>query len=181
MDSLTEHSKRWITAFLLLFIISIVAFLDITPITWLFLGIVYLIALKESSNLFKITDDKITFIIGVLIWIISYFYPNPLIFVSLGVMVIVSITAYNRSLELKTALPILYPTVGMVFILMLYRDFGIKSLFWLLVIVALTDVGAYYTGKKFGKRGFSPTSPNKTVEGVYGGLFFWNISREAYF
>jgi len=41
--------------------------------------------------------------------------------------------------------------------------------------VALTDVGAYYTGKKFGKRGFSPTSPNKTLKGLWS-LFFGTLA-----
>ena len=31
-------------------------------------------------------------------------------------------------------------------------------------------MGAYYTGKTIGKTPFSPTSPNKTLEGVGGGI-----------
>jgi phosphatidate cytidylyltransferase len=44
------------------------------------------------------------------------------------------------------------------------------ALFWLLVIVAGTDVGAYVVGKSIGKTKFSETSPNKTLEGVIGGV-----------
>ena len=41
----------------------------------------------------------------------------------------------------------------------------------LLLIIAASDTGAYFTGKQFGKRKLSPViSPNKTWEGVYGGL-----------
>jgi phosphatidate cytidylyltransferase len=46
---------------------------------------------------------------------------------------------------------------------------------WLLVVVAFTDIGAYYVGKNFGTKKFSPTSPKKTLEGVYGGIFFGSL------
>jgi len=46
------------------------------------------------------------------------------------------------------------------------------TLLWLLVIVASTDIGAYFVGRTFGKTKFCETSPNKTVEGVIGGIAF---------
>jgi phosphatidate cytidylyltransferase len=44
------------------------------------------------------------------------------------------------------------------------------SLLWLLVIVAGADIGAYFVGRSMGKTKFCETSPNKTIEGVIGGL-----------
>lgn len=45
---------------------------------------------------------------------------------------------------------------------------------WLLIATAITgssDSGAYFTGKRFGKRKLCPNiSPNKTIEGALGGL-----------
>jgi phosphatidate cytidylyltransferase len=41
---------------------------------------------------------------------------------------------------------------------------------WLLITVALTDIGAFFVGKTIGKTKFSATSPNKTLEGVIGGV-----------
>ncbi len=47
---------------------------------------------------------------------------------------------------------------------------GLFLLIFLFSIVLATDVGAYYFGKKFGKRQLAPTiSPKKTIEGALAG------------
>ncbi|HEY0310768.1 MAG TPA: phosphatidate cytidylyltransferase [Luteimonas sp.] len=48
---------------------------------------------------------------------------------------------------------------------------GHRWLFVALAIVWAADTGAYFAGRRFGKRKLSPRiSPNKTVEGLVGGL-----------
>lgn len=47
----------------------------------------------------------------------------------------------------------------------------IKFLFFYLVCIWVGDSGAYYVGRNFGKHKMSPrTSPNKTLEGLFGGI-----------
>lgn len=44
-------------------------------------------------------------------------------------------------------------------------------LFYLIVVTKITDVGAYFVGRMWGKTALAPTlSPKKTVEGAAGGL-----------
>lgn len=48
---------------------------------------------------------------------------------------------------------------------------GLETILYLLVVVWSTDSGAYFVGRKFGSRPLAPEiSPNKTVEGMIGGV-----------
>lgn len=48
---------------------------------------------------------------------------------------------------------------------------GVAWIFYMLVLVALCDTGAFYAGTFFGKHKLCPkVSPGKTVEGFFGGL-----------
>lgn len=48
---------------------------------------------------------------------------------------------------------------------------GLELLVWVFIVTWATDIGAYFAGRTFGKRKLAPSiSPNKTVEGLYGGI-----------
>ena len=50
------------------------------------------------------------------------------------------------------------------------RD-GLELLIWTFIVTWSTDIGAYFAGRSFGKKKLAPSiSPNKTVEGLYGGI-----------
>ena len=48
---------------------------------------------------------------------------------------------------------------------------GIDLLLWAFIVTWSTDIGAYFVGRRFGRRKLAPAiSPGKTVEGLYGGI-----------
>jgi phosphatidate cytidylyltransferase len=52
-----------------------------------------------------------------------------------------------------------------------FEGVGPELVFFLLITVWASDAGAYYVGKRFGRRRLSPrVSPKKTIEGGFGGL-----------
>jgi phosphatidate cytidylyltransferase len=48
---------------------------------------------------------------------------------------------------------------------------GFALLIWTFIVTWSTDIGAYFAGRRFGKRKLAPAiSPNKTVAGLIGGM-----------
>jgi len=168
-DIINQSSTRIKTALAIVSVLIIVGFINSLFLTWALLGLIMLVALNESMKLFQIENTMI-YIYAIVLWLCAYFYPHPhdLIFI-LGI-VFASILAYTKNLNKQLFLPLMYPMVSYLFLLSLYKVYGMSSLLWLLVVVAGADVGAYFTGKSIGKRSFCTTSPNKTIEGVAGGV-----------
>lgn len=166
----TDYQERWLTGIGLFALVGIIGWIDSFFIMWVFLGVIYLFAFYEAMKLFKLNAPSM-YVWAVLLWIVAYFYPNPDDLFFFMAIIFASSLAYLHNFDKKLLLPFLYPVSGILFFLILYKDFGIASMFWLLVTVALTDVGAFFTGKAIGKTKFSDTSPNKTLEGVFGGVF----------
>ena len=55
----------------------------------------------------------------------------------------------------------------------LYNLLGSWYLLSIMFIAWISDTGAYFIGKKYGRHKFAPKiSPNKSVEGALGGIFF---------
>jgi len=174
-----QHSQRWKTALILLGVIALVAFIDSKFLTWLFFGVVFSVGVFETLKLLNLKASKYLVLTLSLIWLGGYFYPNPPELIFLGAIFLASVVAYSHSIDIKSIALMFYPTAGILFVWSLYLSYSMESLLWLLVIVALSDVGAYYSGKKFGKRSFCPTSPKKTIEGVIGGVALATIVGAA--
>ena len=169
MKFFTDHQERWLTGLGLLALVGFIGWIDSFFVMWLFLGVIYMFGFYEAMKLFKLVSPAAYFW-AALLWIIAYFYPNPDDLFFLIAIIFGASLAYLHNFDKKLIFPFLYPVSGILFFLILYEDFGIQAMFWLLVTVALTDVGAFFTGKAIGKTKFSDTSPNKTLEGVIGGI-----------
>jgi phosphatidate cytidylyltransferase len=67
-------------------------------------------------------------------------------------------------------------SIGWALIVHLLGDWGALWALFVFGIVAAADVGAFFAGRRFGRRKLAPTvSPGKTWEGVVGGLLLVSI------
>lgn len=166
-----DISVRVKTGVVLIIGMLILGYIDSYFLFWLVFGIMLMISVHESKELYKLNSDSI-YIYTLLLWLAVYFYPMPIDLIFIVAIGYASQLAYKRTLDKKLFLPLLYPTASFIFLMTLYSEYGVKVLLWLFVIVAATDIGAYFVGRSFGKTKFCETSPNKTLEGVFGGMAF---------
>jgi len=171
--------ERVITGIALIAVVTIVALVDSHFLTWLFLGILFMIAFDEAMKLYGLSDKSLYFYAAAL-WLLALIYPNPddLIFVAL--IVYISDMLYNSKINFKKIEPFAYPASSFLFLFALYVGFGIEALIWLVIVVALTDTAAYFVGRAIGKRQFSEISPKKTLEGVAGGVVVATLAGSLY-
>jgi len=172
---LGEHKERVLTGLALLAGALVLGIVNNFFLFWAVFGVIYMLAFYEAAQLFDVKANTL-FAYAAIIWVAAIFYPYGDDLFMIAAIVFASVVAFKQSVEWKYFLPFLYPTAGMLFLLTLYREYGIASMVWLLVVIAMTDVGAYYVGKSIGKTSFSPTSPNKTMEGVVGGIVLATIA-----
>ena len=73
--------------------------------------------------------------------------------------------------------------LGIIFSNIIYiRNIGFSSILYLLIIATSTDTFALLVGKSIGKRKLAPTiSPNKTIEGLIGGVLFGTIISSIFY
>ena len=169
LKNLTSLQQRVVTGIALLLLVGFIGWIDNFFIMWTFLGVIYIFSFYEAMKLFKLSSASAYFW-AALLWAFAYVYPNPDDLFFLVAILFGAAIAYLHNFDKRLILPFLYPVSGILFFLILYQDFGVRSMLWLLVTVALADTGAYFTGKAIGKTKFSDTSPNKTLEGVFGGI-----------
>ena len=169
MSIFGEHSERVTTGLGLLAAVIIIGLIDNFFVMWLVFGAIYILAFREAIKLFEVQKDGLLpFALG--IWLVAGIYPYGDDLFMLAGVAYASAVAFNKEIPWKDFFPFIYPTAGMLFMFTMYQEYGVGSLLWLLAVVAFTDIGAYFVGKSIGKTQFCETSPNKTMEGVVGGI-----------
>ncbi|MBO1510380.1 phosphatidate cytidylyltransferase [Metabacillus bambusae] len=68
---------------------------------------------------------------------------------------------------------IFYLGIGFYFFIETRNIYGLELVFYALILIWVTDSGAYFVGRAMGKNKLWPEiSPNKTIEGAVGGVLF---------
>lgn len=159
---------RIFSAAVMIAAIVIVALVDNFFINFIIFGVLLFLAFNEAKAMFN--SKYASVFIALCIFAIGAFLDKPFFIGIFALILILGYLVYKKSENLNELMPYIYPTLP---ILMLYQVLsyeGMFVLFWLIVIVVACDSGAYFIGKLIGERAFSPTSPNKTLEGVVGGI-----------
>lgn len=161
-------TSRIVTGLFMVAAVVVLFFIDGYKLNFFVLGVALYFAFNESLKLYGIEDKKLVFI--ALAFYTLTFFTNPIFIAIFAVMLVAAVLAHIKAPDLRAVVPFLYPTTPIFMIWMLYSEYGVGYLVWLVLAVAATDSAAFFAGKAFGKRKFSVTSPNKTVEGVAGGV-----------
>ncbi|WP_270988433.1 phosphatidate cytidylyltransferase [Campylobacter upsaliensis] len=159
---------RIISGFVMIVAVIIIALIDVFWINFVVFGLLLYFAFDEAKKLFNVPNAS--FIPAFLAFLLGSYYEKALFFGLLLVILVVGYLSYKKAENLRLSLIYLYPTLPILALWQVYLDEGMIRLFLLILLVVLCDSGAYFIGKMLGKTPFSQTSPNKTLEGVVGGV-----------
>lgn len=148
--------------------VILIALINDFWVSFVVFGVLLYFAFEEAKKLFNTPKANVIFVF--IAFILANISKEPVAFAALLFLLVVGYLVYEKAKSLKEALPYLYPTLPIFALWELYLDKGMFALFWLIFIVVICDSSAYFIGKALGSTPFSPTSPNKTREGVIGGL-----------
>ncbi|WP_299545971.1 phosphatidate cytidylyltransferase [uncultured Helicobacter sp.] len=176
----TLEPRRIYTALVMLVAIVLIVIFHSPLLLWGVLGVAFLIGFYESYKLYNTKQEQsntpklIFWILAILVWISVYYYESPIgAFVAL--VFLGAYQGYTKCGRLEQMMPFIYPTIPFIFLYLLYLQYSINAIIWLLFTIGLTDSFAYVGGKMIGGKlfknsAFCKTSPNKTKEGVLVGV-----------
>lgn len=182
--------KRVISAVIGILLLIFLVFSGSLPF-FITVSLITILAVREYSRMLKIKTDGLRLLLAaasVLIVFNAYLLSNSYTFLPYGIILFIIIFClyiynlynYDEKIFIKNMsyhlFSIIYIGGGLSFAVFL-RDINLEpfvntSALWLVLIATwLTDSGAYFVGKKYGKRSMAPIiSPNKTIAGAVGGI-----------
>lgn len=163
-----------------------------SPFVYLFSGVITLMMVFEFSGMTLRMKDRpekrsVLLALTAFIWIVFYVYQEPrLVWAYLITSLVVWMTYMlwaarrHRDSRLSThTMELCLGGFGLVFLnafmvffpLIRQRVQGVDWILLFLLVVWAGDTGAYFAGKRFGKKKLYPqVSPKKTIAGSWGGL-----------
>lgn len=181
--------QRVITALVLLPLILVPIFTFPTPWLFVFLSAVGLIAAWEWTALMGLTQPgpRVAYLALVAALLAGVWFMSSL---GLGIWVVMAgalwwgnalslIAGYPVNFRLKPPGTAMMAVYGLLMIVpallglaMLHgANNGVLRLFFMFALVWMADIGAYFAGRRFGKRKLAlEVSPGKSIEGAIGGF-----------
>ncbi len=187
-----EFKKRILTSIIGIPLVLTAIYLG-GPVYLLFIETVIILGLLEFFQLTRLTDRSLK-IIGVvsavLMSLVIYlnngqnhiFHNNPSDFLITLIFLALLLSAIFRS-DLSPAWPniilvftgIFYVAWNLSFLLLIREEFawGREYIYLIFAVIWAVDIGAYFTGVKWGRHKLAPQiSPHKSWEGALGGVIF---------
>lgn len=183
--------ERVVTAIVLLVVFAVLLAFASVSVFSLILGIIVAAAAWEWSRLCGVTHEhaQTAFAAGVGAVTILVLH-SPLVDTAMPAVMLIGLLFWlsvpvqfylKPNLPAITAVSMGWLAVGLVILpiaalsIQYLRSYAPGASSWLLLyalgVVWVMDIGAYFTGRQFGKRKLAPLiSPGKSWEGVYGGL-----------
>ncbi|WP_104628997.1 phosphatidate cytidylyltransferase [Helicobacter bizzozeronii] len=177
-EKVLADKTRYITGAFLILLAIVVFYLNDLFVFWAVLGVIFLVCFHETlrlhQKLYNFGFNKFYYLIAVLVWVLAYFNQRPVESALFVGILLAGILAYRTS-NMQKSYVLVYPAVPFLCLFALFKDFGVGVVIWLVVVVVVADVGAYFGGRLFGTTPLSAASPNKSLEGALIGFVFSSL------
>ncbi|MWV62768.1 phosphatidate cytidylyltransferase [Helicobacter saguini] len=174
-----QDSARVWSALAMIAVLVVVFSINDKIVTWAFMGVLYLVAMYEGARLYGIGVSLWSALLAVAVWVGVFFSLTPLLSGVVGACIAALFVVLDSSFidggdgfnsdGFKNLLLFIYPSLPFIAIFALY-EYDMWYVVWLIVVVAIADIFAYYGGKKLGKTPLCAASPKKTIEGALCGI-----------